>query len=55
MILIAFGTRPEWIKLAPVINKIRGTIPYRLVFTGQHTDLLDSIDDNIISLKIKIN
>lgn len=53
MILIAFGTRPEWIKLAPVINKIRGTIPYRLVFTGQHTDLLDSIDDNIISLKIK--
>lgn len=53
MILIAFGTRPEWIKLLPVIKKIKGVIPYRLVFTGQHVDLLNTIEEEVIQLKIQ--
>lgn len=46
MISIVFGTRPEWIKIKPVIDKIHGKIPYRLICTGQHTSLIDqSIKD----------
>lgn len=42
MLLITFGTRPEWIKIRPVIDKIHGQIDYRLICTGQHNDLIDS-------------
>jgi UDP-N-acetylglucosamine 2-epimerase (non-hydrolysing) len=42
MILIAFGTRPEWIKIKPVVNKLNGKIPYKLLCTGQHGSLIDS-------------
>jgi UDP-N-acetylglucosamine 2-epimerase (non-hydrolysing) len=42
MILIAFGTRPEWIKIKPVVEKLNGNIPFRLVCTGQHGSLIDS-------------
>jgi UDP-N-acetylglucosamine 2-epimerase (non-hydrolysing) len=41
MILIAFGTRPEWIKIEPVIKKIHGKIPYKILFTGQHSQIID--------------
>jgi UDP-N-acetylglucosamine 2-epimerase (non-hydrolysing) len=41
MILIAFGTRPEWIKIKPVVDKINGQIPFRLLCTGQHHSLID--------------
>jgi UDP-N-acetylglucosamine 2-epimerase (non-hydrolysing) len=37
MILFAFGTRPEWIKIKPIIEEINGKIPYELLFTGQHS------------------
>lgn len=42
MLLIAFGTRPEWIKVKPVIDKIKGKIPFKLVCTGQHNSLIDN-------------
>lgn len=42
MILICFGTRPEWIKIKPLLDEIGNSIPYRLVCTGQHIDLLDN-------------
>jgi UDP-N-acetylglucosamine 2-epimerase (non-hydrolysing) len=42
MLLIAFGTRPEWIKIKPVLDKINGIIPFKLVFTGQHLDLINA-------------
>ena len=42
MLLIAFGTRPEWLKIRPVVDTIEGQIPYRLLYTGQHTDIIDS-------------
>jgi UDP-N-acetylglucosamine 2-epimerase (non-hydrolysing) len=41
MILICFGTRPEWLKIKPIIDKIHGKLPYRLVCTGQHQSLID--------------
>lgn len=40
-ILILFGTRPEAIKLAPVIHELRRRkIPMTVVSSGQHTNLL---------------
>jgi len=44
MILIAYGTRPEIIKLFPVVNALveRG-LPHRTLFTGQHTDLYEDV------------
>lgn len=48
-LLVAFGTRPEWIKIQPVIDKIDGVIPYKVLFTGQHTSLVDEfLEDTFI-------
>jgi len=43
MLLITFGTRPEYIKVLPVMKEfdIRG-YPYKTFFTGQHTSLLEN-------------
>jgi len=51
MILLCFGTRPEWLKIKPLIKVLDN---YQLLFTGQHLDLLKdlkvdhkiTIDDN---------
>ena len=43
MILIGFGTRPEYIKIKPLLEEFEGKIEYKLLFTGQHTDLLSDI------------
>ena len=41
MFLICYGTRPELIKLFPIINKLKNRkIPYKTMFTGQHEDLI---------------
>jgi UDP-N-acetylglucosamine 2-epimerase (non-hydrolysing) len=42
-LLICFGTRPEWLKVKPIINKLTKS-SYKLLFTGQHDDLLNDID-----------
>jgi UDP-N-acetylglucosamine 2-epimerase (non-hydrolysing) len=42
-ILICFGTRPEWLKIKPLI-KLLDKSQYYLLFTGQHPDLLKSVD-----------
>ena len=52
MMLICFGTRPEWIKIKPVVDVIRNDIPYKLLFTGQHLDILDSIDEEVTRLEV---
>ena len=54
MILLSFGTRPEWIKIKPLLKKFDGHIPYKLLFTGQHTDLLSDINSHgpVITLDI---
>lgn len=41
MILIAYGTRPEKIKIDPLI-KLLPREKYKTVFTGQHTNLLEN-------------
>jgi UDP-N-acetylglucosamine 2-epimerase (non-hydrolysing) len=42
-ILLCFGTRPEWLKIKPLI-KLMNRSEYKLLFTGQHIDLLKGID-----------
>ena len=44
MILVCFGTRPEYIKIKPLLKKMDGVIPYKILFTGQHEDLLQDIN-----------
>ena len=40
MFLICFGTRPEIIKLFPLILEFKSrNVPYKTLFTGQHKDL----------------
>lgn len=42
MLLICFGTRPELIKLIPIINICQEkNIQFKLLFTGQHPDLIE--------------
>lgn len=41
MIIVVFGTRPEFIKLAPVILELqRQNIPVKSINTGQHKEML---------------
>jgi UDP-N-acetylglucosamine 2-epimerase (non-hydrolysing) len=41
MILVIFGTRPEFIKLAPIIHELeKQKIQYKIVNTGQHKEML---------------
>ena len=53
MLLITYGTRPEYIKVLPVINEMRKRgMLYKTFFTGQHTDLLRKAEkpDYILSI-----
>jgi UDP-N-acetylglucosamine 2-epimerase (non-hydrolysing) len=46
MILIAYGTRPEIIKLFPVINELKARrLPFKTLFTGQQGDLYEDVKD----------
>lgn len=46
MILVAFGTRPEIIKLFPVIYELEHRhIPHLTLFSGQQTDLYEDVRD----------
>lgn len=52
-ILICFGTRPEWIKVKPLVDILPNA---KLLFTGQHTDLLSTITtDFTINIKVNTN
>ena len=47
-VLVVIGTRPEGIKLAPVVAALRGRtdrIDARVALTGQHTSLIDQVLD----------
>jgi UDP-N-acetylglucosamine 2-epimerase len=50
-ILICFGTRPEWLKVKPLIDLMNKN-EYRLLFTGQHIDLLKDVQ---VDYRIKIS
>jgi len=46
MILVCYGTRPEVIKLSPVIKELRHRgLPFKVVFTGQHRELYEDVSD----------
>jgi UDP-N-acetylglucosamine 2-epimerase (non-hydrolysing) len=46
MILICYGTRPEFIKVKPIIEKLNlKGLPYRTIFTGQHANIVDELAD----------
>lgn len=48
MILVAFGTRPEIIKLFPVINELkRKNLSFKTLFTGQQLDLYEDVKNLI--------
>lgn len=41
MILLAYGTRPEYIKIKPLMDEFnKNDYPYLTLFTGQHTTLI---------------
>lgn len=43
MLLIGVGTRPEYIKIKPLLDMFEGKLPHKVVLTGQHTDLLEDM------------
>lgn len=52
MILLAYGTRPEYIKIKPLIEVFdRQGFSYKTLFTGQHKDLLK---EQIVDYQIDI-
>ena len=42
-LLVVFGTRPEAIKLAPLILKLRQRFKVKICVTGQHREMLDQV------------
>lgn len=42
-ILVAFGTRPEAIKMAPLIIELKQTLNVKVCVTGQHREMLDQV------------
>lgn len=57
MILLAYGTRPEYIKIKPLVDKFNTEgFPYKTLFTGQHTDLVNDLKpDYTIDIKNGLN
>lgn len=52
-VMVTFGTRPEALKLAPVIRELRGrteTFDIRVCVTAQHREMLDQVLD-LFSIK----
>ena len=46
MILLTYGTRPEYIKIKPIISVLREhQTPFKVLFTGQHKDIANGFYD----------
>lgn len=51
MILLTYGTRPELIKIKPLIEVFKEEgIPYKILFTGQHKDIADGQYDYMLTM-----
>lgn len=51
MILLCYGTRPEWIKLKPLIKEMReNKIEFKILFTGQQKDIAESSEADHIHI-----
>jgi len=56
MILLCYGTRPEYIKMAPMIVALEDSgIEFKVLFTGQHLDLLPSQATEKVDYTVTIN
>ena len=56
-VMVVFGTRPEAIKMAPVVKALRARperFTAQVVVTGQHREMLDQVLDFSSSLQIMI-
>ena len=42
-IIIIFGTRPEAIKMAPLVLRLRQDLDVKVCVTGQHREMLDQV------------
>jgi UDP-N-acetylglucosamine 2-epimerase len=52
-LLLSYGTRPEYIKIKPVLHELKKRgISYQVVYTGQHPDLVETDLANIRLPKI---
>jgi len=50
MILLTYGTRPEFIKIKPLIDEMeKENIPFKILFTGQHKTISNGIFDYYLS------
>ena len=53
MILICYGTRPEYLKIKPLMEKLKGVVPFKSVYVQQHNSLLDGIEsDEVLHILI---
>lgn len=51
MILITYGTRPEYIKILPILKELKNnSVKFKTLFTGQHKDIVEDKSD--FSLKL---
>ncbi|MFA5753890.1 MAG: UDP-N-acetylglucosamine 2-epimerase (non-hydrolyzing) [Patescibacteria group bacterium] len=51
MILLFYGTRPEYIKISPLLKVMKEEgIPHRILFTGQHEDICGGTFDCRINI-----
>jgi len=51
MILVVYGTRPEFIKIKPLLDELRkNNILFKTLFTGQHKDIVSKEADFKISI-----
>ena len=56
MILLAYGTRPEWIKIKPIIDELKkNDLEYRILFTGQQVNIGEFEYDWILNITDKPN
>ncbi len=44
-VLVVFGTRPEAIKMAPVVRALNGKLEVKVCVTAQHREMLDQVLD----------
>jgi UDP-N-acetylglucosamine 2-epimerase len=50
MLLITYGTRPEYIKILPIIKEMKKKgLNFKTLFTGQHKDLVEKNSDYILT------
>jgi UDP-N-acetylglucosamine 2-epimerase (non-hydrolysing) len=54
VILLSFGTRPEWIKIKPLFRLLNKQVSCKLLFTGQHIDLLSKLEEDVELMKLEV-